>query len=136
MKKLNACMLSFSYKALAKLANIAWQILLFVSESLALDEKVSPDLRQKQQCLASNVGQFCQALKNYMPSVSKKLLALDQLKNKSLLFETKIFEIRSKCGEKHYFKVGHSNFSKPILRSAEAYQRNSNLTHCLQHYSV
>ena len=35
-------------KALAKLANIAWQTLLFVSESLAVDKKVTPDLRRKQ----------------------------------------------------------------------------------------
>ena len=37
-----------SFKALAKLANIAWQILLFVSESLTTDKKVKPDLRRKQ----------------------------------------------------------------------------------------
>ena len=41
-------------KALAKLANIA----LFVSELLAMDKKVTPDLIWKQECLASNVGQF------------------------------------------------------------------------------
>ena len=35
-------------KALAKLANIAWQTLLFVSDSLAMDKKVTPDLRRKQ----------------------------------------------------------------------------------------
>ena len=35
-------------KALRKLANIAWQTLLFVSESLGMDKKVTPDLRQKQ----------------------------------------------------------------------------------------
>ena len=49
-------------KALAKLANIAWQTLLFVSESLAMDKKLTPDLRRKQKRLASNVGQFRQAL--------------------------------------------------------------------------
>ena len=35
-------------EALEKLANIAWQTLLFVFESLAMDKKVKPDLRQKQ----------------------------------------------------------------------------------------
>ena len=35
-------------KALAKLANIAGQTLLFVSESLAMDKKVTPDFRWKQ----------------------------------------------------------------------------------------
>ena len=35
-------------KALAKLANIAYQTLLFVYESLAMDKKVTPDLRWKQ----------------------------------------------------------------------------------------
>ena len=44
-------------EALSKLANIAWQTLLFVSESLSFGEKVTPDLRWKQQSLASNVGQ-------------------------------------------------------------------------------
>ena len=44
-----------------KLANIAWQTLLLVSESLAMDKKVTPNLRGKQKCLASNVGQFRQA---------------------------------------------------------------------------
>ena len=34
-------------KALAKLSNIAWQTLLFVSESLAMDRKVTPVLRGK-----------------------------------------------------------------------------------------
>ena len=48
------------FKALAKLANIAWQTLLFVSESLAMDRRVTPDLKRKQYCLASNVGQFRQ----------------------------------------------------------------------------
>ena len=33
--------------ALAKLSNIAWQTLLFVSESLAMDRKVMPVLRGK-----------------------------------------------------------------------------------------
>ena len=51
------------HKALAKLANIAWQTLLFVSESLAMVKKVTPDSRWKQQCMASSVGQFRQALK-------------------------------------------------------------------------
>ena len=36
------------YNALAKLANITWQTLLFVSESLAMDINVTPDSRQKQ----------------------------------------------------------------------------------------
>ena len=45
-------------KVVAKLANIAWQTLLFVSESLAMDEKVKPDLRRKQQCVPNDVGQF------------------------------------------------------------------------------
>ena len=44
--------------SLAKLDNIVWQTLLFVSESLAMDKKVTPDLRGKQCCLASNVGTF------------------------------------------------------------------------------
>ena len=50
------------FKALAKLAYIAWQALLFVSELLAMDKKVTPGLKWKQQCSASNVGQFRQAL--------------------------------------------------------------------------
>ena len=33
------------FKALGKLANIAWQTILSVSASLAMDKKVSPDLR-------------------------------------------------------------------------------------------
>ena len=52
-------------KALEKPANIAWQTLLFVSKSLPMDKKVTPDLRLKQQCLASNVSQFRQALREY-----------------------------------------------------------------------
>ena len=52
-----------SAKGLAKLANTAWQTPLLVSESLAMDKKVMPDLRGNwQQCLAISVGQFCQAL--------------------------------------------------------------------------
>ena len=35
-------------KALAKLDSIAWQTLFFVSESLGMDKKVTPDLRRKQ----------------------------------------------------------------------------------------
>ena len=35
-------------KALAKVANIAWQTLLFVSESLAMNKKETPDLGRKQ----------------------------------------------------------------------------------------
>ena len=38
----------FDVKALAKLPNIASQILLFVSESLDVDKRVTPDLRLKQ----------------------------------------------------------------------------------------
>ena len=34
--------------ALAKLANIAWQTLLFVSESLGTDKKGTPYLRQEK----------------------------------------------------------------------------------------
>ena len=34
--------------ALEKLANTAWQTLLFVSESLAMDKNVKPNIRQKQ----------------------------------------------------------------------------------------
>ena len=37
-----------SYKAWAKLANVGWQTLLFVSESLTIDKEVTPDLRWKQ----------------------------------------------------------------------------------------
>ena len=37
-----------------ELANIAWQTLLFVSESLTLDKKIMADLRWKQQCLVRN----------------------------------------------------------------------------------
>ena len=44
-----------------KLDNISWQTLLFVSESVAMDKKVTPDFRQKQSRLASNVDQFRQA---------------------------------------------------------------------------
>ena len=35
-------------KALAKLANTAWQTLLFVSESLPMGKKETPDFRRKQ----------------------------------------------------------------------------------------
>ena len=35
-------------KGLGKLPNVAWETLLFVSESLAMDRKVTPDLRRKQ----------------------------------------------------------------------------------------
>ena len=45
---------------LAKLANVAWQTLLSVSESSAMDQKVTLDLQWKQLYLASNVGQLCQ----------------------------------------------------------------------------
>ena len=37
-----------SCKALAKMANIAQQTLLFVSESLAMDRKVTPNFRREQ----------------------------------------------------------------------------------------
>ena len=37
-----------SLTALAKLADIAWQTLLFISKSLARDKKVTTDLRRKQ----------------------------------------------------------------------------------------
>ena len=41
----------------------AWKSgLMIVSESLAIDKKVTPDLIWKPQCLASNVGQFRIAL--------------------------------------------------------------------------
>ena len=50
----------FLVKALAKQANIAWQVLLFASESLAMDKKVTPDSKRIQLCLASHVGQFHQ----------------------------------------------------------------------------
>ena len=33
---------------MAELANIAWQALLFVSKSLAMNKKVTPDLRWNQ----------------------------------------------------------------------------------------
>ena len=36
------------FKALAKLANITWQTLLFVSESLAMNKKVTPNLLKKE----------------------------------------------------------------------------------------
>ena len=58
---------------MAKLANIAWQTLLFVSESLDMDKKVTPDLRRKQQRLASNVSQFRQAFDS---QIAKKLSLL------------------------------------------------------------
>ena len=45
------------------MANIAWQTLLFVSKSLAMDKKVTPDSRWKQKCLANNVSHFLQASK-------------------------------------------------------------------------
>ena len=38
----------WSSKALVKLANIAWQTPLSVSESLAVNKMVTPDLRQKE----------------------------------------------------------------------------------------
>ena len=47
-----------------KLANTTWQTLLFVSESLAMDKNVKPDLRQKQQCLKNNVASFARPLAN------------------------------------------------------------------------
>ena len=36
------------HKALAKLPKIARQTLLFISESSAIDKKITPDLRRKQ----------------------------------------------------------------------------------------
>ena len=36
------------FKAVAKLVNTAWQTLLFVSELLAMDKKLKPDLKWKQ----------------------------------------------------------------------------------------
>ena len=59
--------------ALEKLANIAWQTLLFVSESSAMDEKVTPDFRRKQQCLANNVGQLRQAFRPFLPHCQEDL---------------------------------------------------------------
>ena len=50
-------------KALAKLENTACQTLLFVSVSLVKDNIVTADLRLRQYCLASNVGQFFQSLR-------------------------------------------------------------------------
>ena len=46
---------------MTKLANIAWQTLLFVSESLATDKKITPYLRQKKtvfgkQCWPDSPG--------------------------------------------------------------------------------
>ena len=55
---------SYSCKGLAKLANIACQTLLFVSVSLAMDNQRTL-LFGREQCLASNVGQFRQALTLY-----------------------------------------------------------------------
>ena len=49
-------------QALTKLANIVCQTLLFISVSLVKDNNVTADLGLKQQCLASNVGQFRQGL--------------------------------------------------------------------------
>ena len=49
-------------KGLAKLANIACQTLLFVSVSLAMDNQHTL-LFGREQCLASIVGQFRQALR-------------------------------------------------------------------------
>ena len=49
-------------KGLAKLANIACQTLLFVSVSLATDNQRTLLFEREQWCLASNVGQFRQAL--------------------------------------------------------------------------
>ena len=47
-------------KALAKLSNIAWETLWFVSESLAMDKKVTPYLRRKivfgKQCWPVSEG--------------------------------------------------------------------------------
>ena len=61
--------------ALAKLDNIVWQTLLFAFESSAVDKKVTPNLRRKQQCLASNIGQFRQALSIHQrKSLSKGFL--------------------------------------------------------------
>ena len=50
------------YKALAKLADIACQTLLFVSVSLVKDKDVMADLGLKGQCFACNIGQFRQSL--------------------------------------------------------------------------
>ena len=52
----------FKIKGLAKLANIACQTLLFVSVSLAMDNQRTLLFGGEQWCLASNVGQFRQAL--------------------------------------------------------------------------
>ena len=38
----------WQFKALVTLASIAWQTILFVSELLAVDKKVTPDLTRKQ----------------------------------------------------------------------------------------
>ena len=50
-------------KGLAKLANIACQTLLFASVSLAMDNQHTLLSGREQLCLASNVGQFRQALR-------------------------------------------------------------------------
>ena len=48
-------------KGLAKLANIACQTLLFVFVSIAMDNQRTLLFGREQWCLASSVGQFCQA---------------------------------------------------------------------------
>ena len=58
--------ISFHTKGLAKLANIACQTLLFVSVSLAMDNQRTLLFGQEQRCLASNVGQFRQALRTFL----------------------------------------------------------------------
>ena len=55
----------FVNKGLAILANIACQTLLLVSVSLAMDNQRTLLLGREQLCLASNVGQFRQALRFY-----------------------------------------------------------------------
>ena len=59
-----------------KLTNIACQTLLFVSVSFAMDNEGTLLLGREQWCLASNVGQFHQALSsvNGLEGVSKNLL--------------------------------------------------------------
>ena len=90
---------SLTLKTLAKLVNIAWQTLMFVSESLAVDKKVTLDLRWKQQCLASNVGQFRKALMSLTSSCGTRPIRIAEISKSSNFNE---------IWHKPYFRHGES----------------------------
>ena len=49
------------FKALAKLANIGWQPLLFVSEALAMNKKVTPDLDENNSVWQAMLASFARS---------------------------------------------------------------------------